>query len=66
MRMCENLIPSRVLTESAISVILLNLNPDAATEWNHHPGFESAIPLQGTVEVRFWRIRRTRTEAPAV
>lgn len=49
----EYMIPSRVLANSDISVVLLVLRERSFTSWNHHPGFEAVIPLDGQVTVEF-------------
>ena len=55
-------LPSRILANSGMLITLLHLNPSVATDWNHHPGFEVTIPLEGTVFVEFDEPQRSSGE----
>lgn len=55
-------LPSRILANSDMLITLLHLNPSGVTDWNHHPGFEVIIPLEGTIYVEFKEPDRSSEE----
>lgn len=61
---CQYLMPKRKLAGSDTAIAILELNEEAKTVENRHPGFELLIVLSGQITVRFPRPQMEAQQEP--